>query len=520
MAGRSGGARVQRELRVFAKNERGSTAMIAALGALLLAGAVGGAVDFARVYSARSQAQAALDAAVLAGARKLQTSNDQVTAVTAATTHFGKLRPAETSGSGASFSVHNNGTVVRGSVSTTIVTPFLTLVGFQTLPIELLSEVGFAGGRNAGTNYEIALMLDVTGSMCDNSEGPCTSGSKLNALKTAAADLVNIVVWEDQSRYTSKVALVPFSTRVRVGQNGDGANMMRELTDLPPTWSGWYNMCVESSGGGGSEGGGNWSCRRYESQRQNGWKIMPCVTDRTGPQEFTDAPPGPGTWINAHDGTRRMESWDSGDNPLTTRLGETSSDPADHWNYAPWDGGGVCADIANANEILPLTNDKTELLARINGLEAYGSTSGALGTAFTWYMLSPNWSGIWNGNSRPGPYADLTTLENGVPRLRKVAVLMSDGDFNTFRGWKDQNQSMVSNRAAQICTNMKATGIEVYAIGFGLDQLPADKRAIAEATLRGCGTDVSHFYNTFNASELQQAFRDIALQISTMHIRR
>ena len=87
---------------------------------------------------------------------------------------------------------------------------------------------------------------------------------------------------------------------------------------------------------------------------------------------------------------------------------------------------------------------------------------------------------------------------NGRPLLRKVAVLMSDGVYNTVRGWKDQNQQTVSNSAKAICTNMKAQGIEIFTVGLALDELTTTERAIAENTLQSCGTDLSHFYSTLN----------------------
>ena len=64
--------------------------------------------------------------------------------------------------------------------------------------------------RRGGSNVEIALMLDVTGSMCD----PCT---KIDAVKSAAKDLIDIVVWADQSQYYSRVALAPFAEAVNAG---------------------------------------------------------------------------------------------------------------------------------------------------------------------------------------------------------------------------------------------------------------------------------------------------------------
>jgi predicted peroxiredoxin len=152
---------------------------------------------------------------------------------------------------------------------------------------------------------------------------------------------------------------------------------------------------------------------------------------------------------------------------------------------------------------------------------AYGSTSGALGTAWGWYSLSPKWNSVWNGDGVPASYANVTTMQaNGKPILRKVAVIMSDGVYNTMRGWKDQDQQTVSNHAKQLCANMKAKGIEIFTVGLALDQLSASERAIAEDTLMSCGTDIHHFYSTLNVAELQTAFQDIAYQLTSVALAR
>ena len=77
---------------------------------------------------------------------------------------------------------------------------------------------------------------------------------------------------------------------------------------------------------------------------------------------------------------------------------------------------------------------------------------------------------------------------------------------------------MVSNNAKQICTNMKAKGIEIYTVGFDLDSLPAAKRAQAQDVLQSCGTDIQHFYDAINAEQLKTSFRDIALQLSQLFV--
>lgn len=291
---------------------------------------------------------------------------------------------------------------------------------------------------------------------------------------------------------------------------------MKQLTNLDATWTGWQNACTASTGGGGSEGGGDWTCTNTQAEHEVNWKVMPCVTDRTGPNQFNDNAPGPNDWLNAHQGDRFPLSQNSGNTPFTSGLGRNPHDLADQWNYVP---DGSCADIAEPNVVVPLSNNAASLSSKIDALEAYGSTAGALGTAWSWYMLSPKWSGIWSGASAPGSYGDLTaTTPSGKPKLRKIAILMTDGDYNTYRSWKDQNGHDVSENAKSICANMKAQGIEVYSIGFELDELPGGKRSQAIDTLKSCGSDIDHFYNSLDPVQLQTAFRDIALKLSALYV--
>jgi hypothetical protein len=90
---------------------------------------------------------------------------------------------------------------------------------------------------NPGGDLEVSVMLDVTGSMCNDGEGPCTTSTKLTGLKQAANKLVDTVVWDDQSTYTSRIAIVPFSTRVRVGQDGAGTSAMATMAGMPAGWT-------------------------------------------------------------------------------------------------------------------------------------------------------------------------------------------------------------------------------------------------------------------------------------------
>ena len=148
---------------------------------------------------------------------------------------------------------------------------------------------------------KISMMLDITGSMCS----PCT---KIQAAQSAAKDLIDIVVWSDQSQYYSRVALAPFAQAVNVGTTfgptgpryGHGQYLVRPRKHSPPSTvlkrsrrssrpSKWIQY-TKASGGNGN-GNGN--------SGTNTWVISDrCVTERIGPQAYTDAAPaGTSTYL-------------------------------------------------------------------------------------------------------------------------------------------------------------------------------------------------------------------------------
>ena len=79
---------------------------------------------------------------------------------------------------------------------------------------------------------------------------------------------------------------------------------------------------------------------------------------------------------------------------------------------------------------------------------------------------------------------------------------------------------MVSDHAKDVCAAMKAKGIEIYTVGFALDQLTPAEATIARATLQACGTDASHFYETLDVPQLQTAFRAIGSKMAGLRLTR
>ncbi len=507
----------------FRRDTQGVAAIIFAIMATVICLTVGAGVDFQRYSQARSVTGSALDSAVLAGATVLWRGGSHNDAIAAAQRYYADniVNRFDVASDTVAFSIVDQGTAITASGNIEIETSFLQLGGIEKMALfsNPAADFPIAKVSSGGGDIEVALMLDVTGSMCGDGVGPCTDGTKMAAMKTAAKDLINYVVRDNQSQETSRVALVPFSKRIRVAPNGAGDSIMKAMTNLDPTWSGWYNVCHNYTIAGSSEDGDDYDCDDEQSEQVTNWKIIPCVTDRfydaSWSIDATDDAPGIGRWINANGGQRYPVSVDSADTPPSDKLGLDASDPAEHYN---WDENGYCS-TDEANQIVPLSSDKIDLKAKIDALVGEKATGGALGTAFSWYMLSPNWSSIWPSASAPGPYSDLTALlPNGMPKLRKIAILMSDGVYNTYRGWDKKDQQESSDFAVQLCTAMKSAGIEVYTVGFDLDALSSAARSIAEATLQSCGTDVDHFYNTLDPNELKDAFRDIATKLGSVSL--
>ena len=489
-----------KSMKSFINDDRGTTAMIFGLTFVLMMGFVGASVDIGRWLLARKQTQDAIDTAVLAGLRRYQnpvsTTNAAAEAIAAAAVNYnysvqqsGRGTAANTSGGNpliltdtVNFVLQNSNTRMTATGGVTIATPFIsafTQTAIKSLPVLKTdgSENAIADlqyGSNAGTNLEVSMMIDITGSM---GESDNTGSTKIATVKTAAASLVDIIVWPDQTQYTSRVAVVPFSETVNLGSVAI-ANMARGdytsgTTSSSPGTKNYQPAC-------GNNGYGNNNCPVYPLSNI-------CVTERTGSERYTDS------------------------SPISFPVGPYYS------TYGTKNGTGVCP---TQSSVLPLSSDKTALKNLIGTLSAGGGTAGQMGTAWAWYMLSPNFSSLWPASAKPGSYDQLTQVTSkGVPVLRKIAILMTDGDYNTQycgginTGYRNCNpdNDYSGNQAAALCTSMKAKGIEVYTIG-------AQVSSSAKTFLTNCATDANHYYDATDGTKLQQAFIDIAYKLVPPYI--
>ena len=163
-----------------------------------------------------------------------------------------------------------------------------------------------------------------------------------------------------------------------------------------------------------------------------------------------------------------------------------------------------------ASAVMPLAgrSEQNNIKSFIDSFTAYGGTAGHLGTAWAWYMISPTWNSMFSGNSKPESYS---------PDVIKSVVIMTDGVFNTsyMGGYASNTQPAVDESYAQfigLCTAMKAKGVAVYTVLFGLVD------PTAEAKMMACASSPGNYYLASNGTQLQASFQQIADKLNNLRI--
>lgn len=195
-------------LKAFFEDRRGNVALIFGLSLPVMVLMTVGGVDIHRASTVRVNLQDALDASALAAARSPYTDPADIQrvgmdALRANLTNYPNIILREDR---TTFVLTEDQVLVaKGSVDVEALVANIFLPPYgqfmdDYLPVGAHSEV-----KRSSKNVEVSLVLDVTGSM---------RGRKLEDLKDAAAELVQIVVQDLQSPYYSKMAIVPYSAGV------------------------------------------------------------------------------------------------------------------------------------------------------------------------------------------------------------------------------------------------------------------------------------------------------------------
>lgn len=196
--------------------------------------------------------------------------------------------------------------------------------------------------------------------------------------------------------------------------------------------------------------------------------------------------------VDARSGTLAL----SDDPPSAGRFPKTPS------SYSYWSGGRWRkTSIPCPVELLPLSNRKSTLLAKINALSPAGTTRIDMGARWGWRVLSERWTGLWGTAGRPLPDDDSAI---------KAVVLMTDGE-NVASVYDEVNRAQADANTLALCTAMKLRDYVIYTIAF---QAPT----AAQALLRSCATSTSHYYESPTEEDLRAAFQQIAGRLSELRL--
>ena len=210
------------KLHSFAKNEKGSFAILFGLMAAIAIFAVGMGIDYARATGEQNLMQKALDAAVLSGTAQSQTISDEDEIEQAALDIFNaNYQPVGgTTLNTVSFDYNATERVLSGTITGVVPTTLSRVLGRQTIDVGVTSTA-----RLGVTQIEYILSVDQSGSMLTNGRQEALE----DGLEVFGQTLQDTLQFGDRAF----VGLVPWQTTVNIGtQRRDWVlGLDRPLTD-------------------------------------------------------------------------------------------------------------------------------------------------------------------------------------------------------------------------------------------------------------------------------------------------
>lgn len=446
----------------FARDRGGNFIVMAGVVMAVLAMAVGFAVDIGQMMNARSALSSAIDAAVTSTARDLTTGTATEAEATKAVNAF--LSANSSGGILASAQIELDKVVLDRTVRTLEVTAHVDVpLYFPLFGSEKTRRISQTGAAVfSDRNIEVAMMLDVTGSM-----KPDWPNDKIGDLQKAAKSAIGIFLGnQDEAKPRTRVAIVPYANSVNVG-NLAAKSVYAERSPEDRTKTQGNTVLIG----------------RTPADK--------CATERPGLYQYKNDGPD--------------VSMVHRDYFLDGYLAKyTTSRPY----YKP--------DPCPTTPIVPLTASVKALQDSVDSFKVDGGTAGHIGIQWTWYMLSEKWGSIMDVSQQPAA--------KDPERVSKFAILMTDGEFNL--SYFDINNSdnayngsttgkpMAREAARKLCEAMRNDGIEIFSVGFHLVE------ANAIDTMKNCATPdtgrIKHYYQTSTGVELKAAFEEIAKNIGRL----
>lgn len=457
---------MMRSLRI--RGRAGNAALLFGLVAVPLVGMIGLSVDYGRAFLLHTRLTTAIDAGALAAGKIITspaTATQDVAMYVAANLPPGYLGATIAA---PSVTIDQTGQRVGVSVTATLPTTFLRVFKVDRLTVNVSNLV-----QRANAGLELALVLDVTGSMADY--------DRIGQLRTAATSLVNILFGSaTMAPKNLWVSVTPYAAEINLGTNHTN----------------WLAA-------------GTYTASKWNNQ---GWRG--CVLARRNGEDQSETPPAKApftAFLNpATKGTGSSNPWTPAD------ITDNGTYPQTNTIWGP--------NLGCPPAVLPLTNDRTALLNKIAAMKPVmrGGTMANQGLQAGWFTLSPRWRGLWNSTTLP--------LDYHTPDMSKAVVLLTDGtnewypgDYTSYQYIGDgllgttnpsNATAAINSRMATLCTNMKAAGILIYTITLGLAANSPTRSLYQQCASPG----PNHYFDTPSAADLQNIFLTIAGQLSSLRI--
>ncbi|RIJ16103.1 Tad domain-containing protein [Henriciella mobilis] len=501
----------------FRRNERGNVAMIFALALIPMLIVAGFAIDAQLAFSKKDKIQYAVDSAVLAGARMMQSTSDQKAVTKHSRDYFAAIMSNENEDLTCDtlvidFSAPEE---ITGNVTCYQPTTLMNLIGRTKVQINTTSVATYGTGR-----VDVSFVFDVSGSM--------NSWGRIYDLKEAAKAAAETLLPEPGSSSDGdvRIAMVAYNSMVNAGPYFEEVTGLKKnrwhSEDVTTTeWEkqevekeGWYRecdyVCTRYAGRSGNCKDWDYQCEwEYGTYTEEDWvqvettknerkKISStCVYERGGDHAFDNAQP------EQIDNKDRVSELGSGEYNAQSSSANTSAFLAAshlYWNKnrERWydNGDGDCLNI----EPFPLSHNATQIEKYIDNLYASGGTAGHQGVAWGWYLISEEWGDIFTGNGEP--------LSQSEPDVTKAMIVMTDGEFNSqFFG----GQGNSTKQAKNLCDAIKEDDVIIYTVAFQAPQAGKD-------VLSYCASGPEFYFNAENGQELMESYNAIATSISDLRI--
>lgn len=514
------GKQLMQRLRRLGRETSGNVAMITALTIIPIIAIAGVAVDLQATMTMKNKAQYVIDSAVLAGAKSKQAGMSNKEIRQDVRRYVRKLLANEGAGltcEKAKIKFVSGTEDILADIKCFKDTSFTSILGRESIEFNVSSTSTYGISK-----VDVAFIFDNSGSMgWDN---------RMSKLKTSARTAVDVLLPEDwQTNTDVRIAIAPYNHALNAGDYFDDvtAETRRFIIESSEDVGDMYESDILGKVQVDMLNLGTrffdyetvvctyWYygyCYNYVDTAARKSFESTCVYARTGANRYTNEDPdGSGDHISAgapiwdyrnnYDESNQWRDYSA----KSSGANEILFGGANSKNGSFDPGYAECPDTP----VKPLTNNRTQLYATINDMEAEGGTAGHLGLAWAYYMISPEWNDVWPTASEAMAWDE--------PDAVKAIILMTDGDFLNNHPTTGVNST---NQSAALCDSIKANTnkrITIYTIGF---QVPSNVQKVNGKTiLQHCASKPEFAFDASNGQQLTDAYTAIASSISELRIK-